>query len=229
MPNGPRSRPPPATSGTRSPPSPKPRPASSRSSSSIMQTWKRPVALTATRDPARVRGGQIAPARPVRPGLPSSGLKYPGGAGAEPPHSDDPPLPPDLCPLLPRTNSVTFDDLQTATSTGQIDTVLTCMVDMQGRLMGKRFHAEAFLEIAEGETQCCNYLLATDLDMATPDGYAATSWSSGYGDYIMKPDLATLRRVPWLDGTALVLCDVLDHHSHAPVAHAPREILKRQV
>jgi len=124
---------------------------------------------------------------------------------------------------------VTFDDLQTATSTGQIDTVLTCMVDMQGRLMGKRFHAEAFLEIAEGETHCCNYLLATDLDMATPDGYAATSWSSGYGDYIMKPDLATLRRVPWLDGTALVLCDVLDHHSHAPVAHAPREILKRQV
>ncbi len=124
---------------------------------------------------------------------------------------------------------MTFDDLKAAIAAGTIDTVLTCIIDMQGRLMGKRFHAEAFLEIAHDETHCCNYLLATDLEMATPDGYASTSWSSGYGDYIMKPDLGTLRPVPWLEGTALCLCDILDHHTHAPVPHAPREILKQQV
>ena len=65
--------------------------------------------------------------------------------------------------------------------------------------------------------------------MSTPDGYKSTSWERGYGDYVMKPDLSTLRPVPWLEGTALVLCDILDHHTHAPVPHAPREILKRQI
>ena len=124
---------------------------------------------------------------------------------------------------------MTFDDLKSQIAAGSVDTVLVCIIDMQGRLMGKRFHAEAFLEIAEDETHCCNYLLATDLEMATPDGYAATSWERGYGDYIMKPDLSTLRPVPWLEGTVLCLCDVLDHHTHAPVPHAPREVLKRQV
>ena len=69
-------------------------------------------------------------------------------------------------------------------------------------------------------------LLATDLEMATPDGYASTSWESGYGDYVMKPDLATMRPVPWLEGTVLVLCDYLDHHHHAPVPHSPRQILQ---
>ncbi|MEL6571662.1 MAG: glutamine synthetase family protein [Pseudomonadota bacterium] len=125
--------------------------------------------------------------------------------------------------------SLTFESLKTQITAGEIDTVLTCIVDMQGRLMGKRFHAEAFLEMAEGETHCCNYLLATDLEMATPDGYASTSWSAGYGDYIMKPDLGTLRPVPWLDATALCLCDVLDHSTHKPVPFAPREVLKRQI
>lgn len=124
---------------------------------------------------------------------------------------------------------MTFEDLKEQIAAGQVDTVLVCIVDMQGRLMGKRFHAEAFLEMAEGETHCCNYLLATDLAMATPDGYASTSWERGYGDYIMKPDLSTLRPVPWLDGTAMVLCDVIDHHTHAPVAHSPREMLKAQI
>jgi glutamine synthetase len=65
--------------------------------------------------------------------------------------------------------------------------------------------------------------------MATPDGYASTSWQSGYGDYVMQPDLSTIRPVPWLDGTAMVLCDVLDHHTHAPVPHSPRAILKKQI
>ena len=123
-----------------------------------------------------------------------------------------------------------LDELKLQIEQGAIDTVLTCIVDMQGRLMGKRLHAEAFLEIADGgETHCCNYLLATDLEMATPDGYASTSWSAGYGDYVMQPDLSTLRPVPWLEGTALCLCDILDHHTHAPIAFAPREVLKRQI
>ena len=123
----------------------------------------------------------------------------------------------------------TFEKLKQQVQDGQIDTVLVTMIDMQGRLMGKRFHAEAFLEGGFEETHCCNYLLATDLEMATPDGYVSTSWERGYGDYVMKPDLETLRPVPWLDGTAMVLCDILDHHSHEAVPHAPRAILKKQV
>ncbi|MEO0380443.1 MAG: glutamine synthetase family protein [Pseudomonadota bacterium] len=122
-----------------------------------------------------------------------------------------------------------FAALQAAVSSGEIDTVLTCFVDMQGRLMGKRFHAVNFVETSFEETHCCNYLLATDLEMATPDGYAASSWEKGYGDYVMKPDLDTIRPVPWLEGTALVLCDVLDHHTHAEVPHSPRAVLKRQI
>ncbi|WP_458791221.1 glutamine synthetase family protein [Yoonia sp. MH D7] len=122
-----------------------------------------------------------------------------------------------------------FETLKTMVDTGEIDTVLVCFVDMQGRLMGKRFHAVNFVETSFQETHCCNYLLATDLEMATPSGYAATSWQSGYGDYVMAPDLSTIRPVPWLEGTAMVLCDVLDHHTHAPVPHSPRAILKKQI
>ncbi len=124
---------------------------------------------------------------------------------------------------------MTFDELKKLAASGEIDTVLVCLVDMQGRLMGKRFHVSNFLESGHEETHCCNYLLATDLEMATPDGYASTSWSQGYGDYVMKPDLATLRPLPWLEGTVMVLCDILDHHTHAPVLHAPRQVLKDQV
>ena len=125
--------------------------------------------------------------------------------------------------------ALTFDDLKAQVASGEIDTVLVCLVDMQGRLMGKRFHAANFVEHSYEETHCCNYLLATDLEMATPDGYASTSWAAGYGDYVMQPDLTTLRPVPWLEGTAMVLCDVLDHHTHAPVPHSPRAILKAQI
>jgi glutamine synthetase len=124
---------------------------------------------------------------------------------------------------------LSFEDLKAQVEAGAIDTVLTCFPDMQGRLMGKRFHAVNFVEAAFKETHCCTYLLATDLEMATPDGYAATSWEKGYGDYIMAPDLTTIRVMPWLDGTVMVMCDILDHHSHAPVAHAPRQVLKRQI
>ncbi|MEL7131618.1 MAG: glutamine synthetase family protein [Pseudomonadota bacterium] len=124
---------------------------------------------------------------------------------------------------------LTFDTLKDAVTAGKIDTVLACFVDMQGRLMGKRFQAVNFVETSFEETHCCNYLLATDLEMATPPGYKASSWEAGYGDYIMSPDLTTLRPVPWLDGTAMVLCDVLDHHTHKPVPHSPRAILKSQI
>jgi len=126
-------------------------------------------------------------------------------------------------------DTLTFDALKSQVKDGTIDTVLVCFVDMQGRLTGKRFHAVNFVETSYNETHCCNYLLATDLEMATPDGYASTSWEKGYGDYVMKPDLSTLRPVPWLEGTAMVLCDILDHHTHEEVPHAPRTILKRQI
>lgn len=124
--------------------------------------------------------------------------------------------------------TLSFDDLKSRVSDGTVDTVLVCFVDMQGRLMGKRFHAVNFVENSYKETHCCNYLLATDLEMATPEGYASTSWQSGYGDYVMKPDLDTIRPVPWLEGTAMVLCDILDHHG-APVSHSPRAMLKKQI
>lgn len=130
---------------------------------------------------------------------------------------------------LAREALAALEALRAQVDSGEVDTVLVCLVDMQGRLMGKRLHARHFVEHGWEETHCCNYLLATDLEMETPDGYASTSWRAGYGDYIMKPDLATLRPVPWLEGTVMTLCDVLDHHTHEPVPHAPRAILKRQL
>lgn len=125
--------------------------------------------------------------------------------------------------------NLTFDALKSAVDSGEIDTVIACICDMQGRLQGKRFHARHFVDSAYEETHCCNYLLATDMEMVTVSGYAASSWSRGYGDYVMKPDLDTLRLIPWAPGTALVMCDVLDHHTHDLVPHAPRSVLKRQV
>lgn len=124
--------------------------------------------------------------------------------------------------------TMTLDGLRKAIEAGTIDTVLVAAIDMQGRLMGKRFHAAHFLANHE-ETHCCNYLLAVDMEMNPVQGYKSASWAGGYGDYVMKPDLATLRPLPWLPGTALVLCDLLDHHTHEEVAVSPRAVLKRQV
>ena len=106
-----------------------------------------------------------------------------------------------------------------------IDTVLVCMTDMQGRLIGKRFHAKFFID-SGGVTHACDYLLANDIAMEPVPGYAATGWDTGYGDFELRPDFDTLRTIPWLPATALVLCDVLDHHGE-PVLHSPRAILKR--
>ena len=125
--------------------------------------------------------------------------------------------------------SLNLEELKAAAKAGTIDTVVACAPDMQGRLMGKRFHAVHFAESAWEETHCCNYLLATDSEMVPVPGYAATSWAKGYGDYMMRPDMETLRPVPWLEGTALVLCDLLDHHGDKEVPHAPRSILRRQL
>lgn len=125
--------------------------------------------------------------------------------------------------------NMTFDDLKKSVKSGDIDTVLTCLVDMQGRMIGKRFHAQHFIDSGHEETHGCNYLLAVDMEMTTVPGYKSSNWANGYGDYVHKPDLATIRRVPWLPGTAMVMCDFLDHHTHALVPHAPRSVLKAQL
>ena len=125
--------------------------------------------------------------------------------------------------------NLTFDELKKAVAGGEIDTVLAGAVDMQGRLIGKRFLARYFVESAYEETHGCNYLLANDIDMEPVPGYKAASWDKGYGDFVMKPDLSTIRRTPWLEKTALVLCDVLDHHTHGDLPHSPRAMLKKQV
>jgi len=124
---------------------------------------------------------------------------------------------------------LTFDDLKREIAAGTIDTVIAAMVDLQGRLIGKRFHGQFFVDGGHEETHGCNYLLGVDIEMEPVPGYKATSWERGYGDFVLKPDMATLRRIPWLPGTALVICDVLDHHTHADVPHSPRAMLKKQL
>lgn len=125
--------------------------------------------------------------------------------------------------------TLSFDDLKSKVASGEVDTVIVCIIDMQGRLMGKRLHARYFVDSGARETHCCNYLMATDLEMATPGGYASTSWQAGYGDYTMRPDLTTLRPVAWHEGTVLVFCDLLDHHTNSEVPFSPRAMLKAQI
>ena len=124
---------------------------------------------------------------------------------------------------------MTADELEKACAAGDLDTVLVCFVDMQGRLIGKRFQAKFFIASGYAETHACDYLLADDITMETVPGYKASSWDKGYGDFVLQPDMSTLRRIPWLEGTALVLCDVLDHKTHADIPHSPRAMLKKQV
>jgi glutamine synthetase len=124
---------------------------------------------------------------------------------------------------------LSFDQLKSAVAAGEIDTVLVAAIDMQGRLIGKRFLAQFFVESAYEETHGCNYLMADDIDMEPVPGYKAASWSRGYGDFVMKPDLNTIRPVPWLEKTALVLCDSQDHHTREDLPHSPRGILRKQL
>ena len=128
-----------------------------------------------------------------------------------------------------RAGMLTVEELRILALEGTIDTVEVVMTDMQGRLQGKRVSAEFFLDEAVGhDAEACSYLLAVDVDMNTVDGYAVSSWEQGYGDFVLRPDLSTLRLVPWQPGTALVLCDVV-WESGDPVAPSPRQILARQL
>jgi glutamine synthetase len=124
---------------------------------------------------------------------------------------------------------LTLEQLRVEVEGREIDTVVLAFTDMQGRLQGKRLSAEFFLdEVAENFSEGCNYLLAVDVDMNTVDGYAMSSWETGYGDFVLRPDLATMRRMPWHPATALVLGD-LTWLDGSPVVASPRQILQRQV
>jgi glutamine synthetase len=124
---------------------------------------------------------------------------------------------------------LTEDELRAQIETGEVDTVIAALVDMQGRLMGKREHGSFFLdETMEHGLEGCGYLLATDMDNEPHPGYEISNWQRGYGDFVMQPDLSTLRRIPWHPGTAFVLCDVL-WEDGAPVEPSPRRVLQRQV
>lgn len=131
--------------------------------------------------------------------------------------------------MADRTPPLAVEELRTLVASGEIDTVVLAFPDMQGRLQGKRFAARFFLdEVLAHGTEGCNYLLAVDTEMNTVDGYAMSSWDRGYGDFAMRPDLSTLRRVPWNDGTALLIAD-LAWEDGSPVVAAPRQILRRQL
>jgi glutamine synthetase len=122
-----------------------------------------------------------------------------------------------------------LDELRKDANGGGIDTVLLVIADMEGRLQGKRLTAGHFLdEVAEHGAEGCNYLLAVDVDMNTVDGYAMSSWERGYGDFVMQPDMDTLRRVPWHDGTALLMAD-LAWEDGSDVVASPRQILRGQL
>lgn len=128
-----------------------------------------------------------------------------------------------------RPGLLTVDQLRGLVSDGTVDTVVVAMTDMQGRLQGKRCGAEYFLDqVVPHATEACNYLLAVDVEMNTVDGFAMSSWSSGYGDFVLKPDLTTLRLLPWQEGTAMVLCDVL-WEDDSPVTASPRQVLRGQL
>ena len=124
---------------------------------------------------------------------------------------------------------MTLEELRSAVDEGTIDTVLLCIADMEGRLQGKRLTAQHFLEeVMEHDAEGCNYLLAVDVDMNTVDGYEMSSWSRGYGDFVMKPDLDTLRPIPWHEGTVLLMAD-LGWEDGSDVVASPRQILRRQL
>jgi len=125
---------------------------------------------------------------------------------------------------------LTFAELEDLVATGEVDTVVVAFTDMQGRLLGKRLHGEFFVEEMQAEhpVEGCNYLLALEMEMDPVPGYEIASWEQGYGDFAITPDMSTLRRIPWLEGTALVLGDV-GWHDGKPVQPSPRQVLRAQV
>jgi glutamine synthetase len=121
-------------------------------------------------------------------------------------------------------------ELEEMVRDGQIDTVVVALTDMQGRLMGKRVQGQAFLNgVIDHGAHFCTYLLGTDMEMNTPEGFALMNWETGYGDWIAAPVWDTLRVLPWLERTALVLSDTIDEETHEEIPVSPRTILKRQV
>src|SRR4051794_22841647 len=132
-------------------------------------------------------------------------------------------------PYSQQRGMLSLEHLRVDVGEGEIDTVVLAFTDMQGRLQGKRLAAEFFLdEVAEHYSEGCNYLLAVDVEMNTVDGYAMSSWDRGYGDFVLAPDLDTLVRVPWQEGTALVLTD-LRWEDGSDVVASPRQVLRRQL
>lgn len=129
-----------------------------------------------------------------------------------------------------KTGHLSLAELEQLVASGEVDTVVSALCDMQGRLMGKRVRAEFFLEhVQDHGTHFCTYLLGTDMEMTTPGGYRLMNWETGYGDWVARPDFSTLRRIPWLEGTALVLADAVDEETGELIPVAPRTILRRQV
>jgi len=125
--------------------------------------------------------------------------------------------------------ALSLDQLRKEIADGTIDTVVVGATDMQGRLQGKRIHAPFFLaDTLKNGTEGCNYLLAVDIDMNTIQGYAVSSWETGYADMGMAPDLDTLRFLPWQEGSAFVIADFVDH-DHVGISVSPRTILKKQL
>ncbi len=128
-----------------------------------------------------------------------------------------------------RPGTLSQTELERLVAVGDVDTVIVAFTDMQGRLTGKRVSARLFVEdVAAHGAECCNYLLAVDVDMNTVDGYAISSWETGYGDMVMTPDFSTLRLLPWLPGSALVMAD-LSWTDGRPVTQSPRSILRAQL
>jgi glutamine synthetase len=125
---------------------------------------------------------------------------------------------------------LTLDELRADVESGAVDTVIAAFTDMQGRLMGKRLDAEFFLDELDGGhgVEGCNYLLALEMEMDPVPGYALASWERGYGDFGLRPDMGTLRRIPWHAASVMVQCDV-EWHDGSPVAPSPRQVLKAQV
>jgi glutamine synthetase len=134
-----------------------------------------------------------------------------------------------VSPQAERPSTIGLDELESHIRDGSIDTVVSAITDLQGRLMGKRVTGNFFLDHAQAGTHVCTYLLGTDMEMRTPSGYRLMSWQTGYGDYLAVPDWSTLRVIPWLEKTALVLADVQEESTGTLVPVAPRTVLRQQV
>ena len=125
--------------------------------------------------------------------------------------------------------SLNFKQLEKKIKSGDIDTVLVALSDMQGRLVGKRVTGKAFLDYVHKETHFCNYLYTVDMDMFTVPGFKSSSWETGYGDMTVIPDHQTIKELPWLEKTALVLGDAFEHDGKTPVAHSTRQVLREAI